>query len=82
MTFDDGPTLIQIFKGNNSGCGYLIRDKFGFAKQSRELHGKTGRVGGGDQFFRIGADATFEAGTERALRFGQYAAFGGDVPFP
>jgi hypothetical protein len=47
MAFDDGPTLLQILKGNNSGCGDFIRDQSGFAKQGRELHGKTGRVGGG-----------------------------------
>jgi hypothetical protein len=64
MAFGYCLALVHILEGNNDSCGDLFRDQSGFAKQGRVLHGKTGRVGGGNQFFRIGADSALEAGAE------------------
>src|ERR1700722_5528865 len=78
MAFRDGKAVTDFVECYGGGGFQLLRGHAGAAELCRESHSETSRVGRGEKFFRIRADAVFEARAERILRLFEDAAVGGD----
>lgn len=81
MALGDAEALANFFERNRRGGLEFLRGHACSAQLGGKSHRESTGVGGGEQFFGIGADAVFEAGAIRVLRLLEDAAVGGDRAF-
>lgn len=81
MRLGDGETVADFFERYGGGGFEFFGGEAGAAELRRKSHGEAAGVGGGEELFGIGADATFEAGVEGVGGLFKDAAVGGERAF-